>query len=282
VIDLHTHSNVSDGSDTPGRVVELAVEAGCSALALTDHDTLAGIGPARQRAAELGITLVPGCEVSCRSAGPGGMHVLVYFVDDDSSPLGEELVRLRQDRRRRNLALAERLASLGLPVTYDLVVRQAGGEEGVGRPHFAATLVSVGAADSIDDAFDRYLADQRPGFVPKARLSGADVAALARSSGGVAVLAHPYSTGLEGSDLAALVGELARSGFSGIESIYGRYSPRRRAELGHLARRFGLVATGGSDHHGSSKPDLRVGTGQGDLKVPDRVLSELESRRPQA
>jgi predicted metal-dependent phosphoesterase TrpH len=282
VIDLHTHSDVSDGSDKPGRVVELAVEAGCSALALTDHDTLAGIGPARQRAGELGITFVPGCEVSCRSAGPGGMHVLVYFVEDDDSPLGEELVRLRQDRRRRNLALAERLASLGLPITYDLVVRQADGEAGVGRPHFAAALVSVGAADSVDDAFDRFLGDQRPGFVAKARLSGADVAGLARSSGGVAVLAHPYSTGLEGADLAGLVGDLARSGFGGIEAIYGRYSPRRRAELGQLARRFDLVATGGSDHHGSSKPDLRVGTGQGDLKVPDRVLSELESRRPVA
>jgi predicted metal-dependent phosphoesterase TrpH len=282
VIDLHTHSDVSDGSDPPGRVVELAVEAGCSALALTDHDSLAGIGPARRRAAELGITFVPGCEVSCRSAGPGGMHVLVYFVEDDGSPLGEELVRLRQDRLRRNLALADRLASLGLPITYDLVVRQAGGEEGLGRPHFAAALVSVGAADSVDDAFDRYLADQRPGFVHKARLSGPDVAALARSSGGVAVLAHPYSMGLEGADLGGLVGELARSGFAGIEALYGRYSPRRRAELGHLARRFDLVATGGSDHHGSSKPDLRVGTGQGDLNVPDRVLTQLESRRPVA
>jgi predicted metal-dependent phosphoesterase TrpH len=274
VIDLHTHSDVSDGSDTPGHVVELAVEAGCSALALTDHDSLAGIGPARRRAAELGITFVAGCEVSCRSAGPGGMHVLVYFVEDDGSPLGEELVRLRQDRHRRNLALADRLASLGLPITYDLVVRQAGGEEGVGRPHFAAALVSVGAADSLDD--------DRPGFVHKARLTGAEVAALARSSGGVAVLAHPFSMGLEGPDLAGLVGELARSGFDGIEALYGRYSPRRRAELGQLARRFDLVATGGSDHHGSSKPDLRVGTGQGDLKVPDRVLAQLESRRPVA
>jgi predicted metal-dependent phosphoesterase TrpH len=282
VIDLHTHSDVSDGSDTPGHVVELAVEAGCSALALTDHDSLAGIGPARRRAAELGITFVAGCEVSCRSAGPGGMHVLVYFVEDDGSPLGEELVRLRQDRHRRNLALADRLASLGLPITYDLVVRQAGGEEGVGRPHFAAALVSVGAADSLDDAFDRYLADHRPGFVHKARLTGAEVAALARSSGGVAVLAHPFSMGLEGPDLAGLVGELARSGFDGIEALYGRYSPRRRAELGQLARRFDLVAPGGSDHHGSSKPDLRVGTGQGDLKVPDRVLAQLESRRPVA
>lgn len=282
VIDLHTHSTVSDGSDAPARVVELAAEAGCSALALTDHDSLAGHRPARRRAEELGITFVPGCEVSCRPVGSGGMHVLVYFVEQDGGPLDEELVRLRRDRRSRNLALAERLVQLGLPVTYDHVVAVAGGEEGMGRPHFATALVEAGAARSIDDAFDRYLANDRPAYVPKARLSGPEVAALARASGGVAVLAHPYSLGLEGPDLARVVGELAEAGFGGIEAIYARYSPRQRTELGHLARRFGLVATGGSDHHGTIKPDLRVGTGRGDLKVPDRVLGLLEARRPAA
>ena len=280
MIDLHTHSTVSDGSDSPGRVVELAAEAGCSALALTDHDSLAGTGPARRRAAELGITLVPGCEVSCRPVATGGMHVLVYFVEEDGGPLHEELGRLRQDRRDRNLALAERLAQLGLPVTYEQVVAVAGDESGIGRPHFAAALVEAGAAESIDDAFARYLANGRPAYVPKARLSGAEVAALARDSGGVAVLAHPYSLGLDGPELARLVGQLAEAGFGGIEAVYGRYSPRQRTELGHLARRFDLVATGGSDHHGTIKPDLRVGTGQGDLKVPDKVLGLLESRRP--
>jgi predicted metal-dependent phosphoesterase TrpH len=208
------------------------------------------------------------------------MHVLVYFVEEDGGPLDEELGRLRQDRRRRNLALADRLTDLGIPITYDRVMAIAGSEEGMGRPHFAVALVEVGAAESIDDAFDRYLGNDRPAYVSKARLTGPDVAALARDSGGVAVLAHPYSMGLEGPDLAGVVGELAQSGFGGIEAIYGRYSPRQRTELGHLARRFDLVATGGSDHHGTSKPDLRVGTGQGDLKVPDKVLGLLQARRP--
>jgi predicted metal-dependent phosphoesterase TrpH len=280
VIDLHTHSTVSDGSDDPERIPELAVEAGCTAVALTDHDSLAGIPAARRRAEAVGITLVPGCEVSCRSVGSGGMHVLVYFVDDDGSPLGSELVRLREDRRRRNLALIERLAGLGIPLTYDQVVAQAGGEEGVGRPHVAQVLVQLGVATSIDDAFDRYLAAGRPGFVAKARLDAADVARLARQSGGVAVLAHPYSLGLDGPDLARVVEGLAAAGFAGLEAVYGRYSPRQRQELGNLARRFDLVPTGGSDHHGTIKPDLRVGTGQGDLKVPDAVLPALEARRP--
>jgi predicted metal-dependent phosphoesterase TrpH len=282
MIDLHTHSDVSDGSDPPERIPELAAEAGCSAVALTDHDSLAGNGPARKRAAELGVIFVPGCEVSCRPVGTGGMHVLVYFVEDEDSPLAAELVRLREDRRRRNLALAERLNSLGIPVTYEMVVAEAGSEAGVGRPHFATAMVAVGAADSVDDAFERVLSNQRPGFVAKARLSGAEVARLATASGGVAVLAHPYSMGLDGADLARVVGELAGAGFGGIEAVYGRYSPRQRQALGNLARRFDLVATGGSDHHGVLKPDLSVGTGRGDLKVPDSVLVGLESRRPAA
>jgi len=281
MIDLHTHSTVSDGSDAPERIPELGAEVGCSAVALTDHDSLAGIGRARRRAVELGITLVTGCEVSCRPVGSGGVHVLVYFVEDDGSELCGELIRLRGDRRRRNLALAERLVSLGIPITYEQVVEVAGGEEGVGRPHFAMAMVAAGAAESIDDAFDRYLTNNGPGFVRKARLSAAEVARLARASGGVAVLAHPYSTGLDGAGLAAVVGELAEAGFSGIEARYGRYSPRQRQALGNLARRFDLVATGGSDYHGTMKPDLAVGTGRGDLKVPDNVLGLLEARRPE-
>jgi|BarGraNGADG00212_1021973.scaffolds.fasta_scaffold03256_1 predicted metal-dependent phosphoesterase TrpH len=282
MIDLHTHSTVSDGSDPPERIPELAAEAGCSAVALTDHDSLVGLVAARKRAAELDVTLIPGCEVSCRSVGKGGMHVLVYFVEDDDGPLSAELTHLRVDRHHRNIRLADKLASMGLPITYAEVVAEAGGEEGIGRPHFASVLVKAGAADSIQDAFDRFLANGRPGFVPKSRLEALDVARLATASGGVAVLAHPYSLELEGADLAALVGELAAAGFGGIEAIYGRYSPRQRQDLSNLARRFDLVATGGSDHHGTIKPDLTVGTGRGDLKVPDQVLIDLEARRPAA
>jgi 3',5'-nucleoside bisphosphate phosphatase len=280
VIDLHTHSNASDGSEPPERVIELAAEAACSAIALTDHDTFEGLGRARRRADEVGIELVAGCEVSCLAPGSGVMHVLAYFVDTEESPLADELVRLRDDRRRRNLALAERLAALDIPVTYEMAVERAGSEAGVGRPHFAAAMVAVGAADSMEDAFDHVLGNDRPGYIPKARLSGSDVASLITGSGGVAVLAHPYSLGFDSSRLAGAVGELKESGFGGIEATYGRYSKRQRQQLKNLAKRFDLVATGGSDYHGESTPDLAVGTGTGDLKVADRILADLEARRP--
>ena len=280
MIDLHTHSDLSDGSEPPERIVELAADVGCSAVALTDHDTLAGLVRARERADEVGIRLVPGCEVSCVPVASGGVHVLVYFVDDPASPLGVELDRLRDDRRARNLALVERLGDLGIRVTMEQVAAHAGTEGGIGRPHFAQAMVEVGAVGSIDEAFDRYLANGCAAYIPKGRLSVADVCGLARASGGMPVLAHPTTVGLTGDALADVVGGMAEAGLGGLEALYGRYSPQLRTDMGNLARRFGLVATGGSDFHGVTKPDLFVGTGAGDLKVPDRVLDQLEAARP--
>lgn len=280
MIDLHTHSDLSDGSEPPERIIDLAAEVGCSAVALTDHDTLAGLARARARADGVGIRLVPGCEVSCVPVATGGVHVLVYFVDDPASPLGVELDRLREDRHARNLALVERLGELGIAVTMAQVAAHAGTEGGVGRPHFAQAMVEVGAVGSVDEAFDRYLANGAAAYVPKGRLTVGDVCGLARASGGVPVLAHPTTVGLTGDALAGVVAAMTDAGLGGLEALYGRYSPRQRSDLGNLARRFGLVATGGSDFHGVTKPDLSVGTGTGDLKVPDRVLDQLEAARP--
>jgi predicted metal-dependent phosphoesterase TrpH len=288
VIDLHTHSTVSDGSEPPGRIAEMAAAAGCSAFALTDHDSLDGLAPAREAAARVGVTLVPGCEISCRKPPPtpgrpaigGSVHVLVYFVEPGEGPLQDELVALRRDRADRNLRLRARLAELGVPVDYDAMVAEAGGEAGLGRPHFARALVRSGAAADIDDAFNTYLADGRAAYVPKSRLSPTDVARLATAAGGVAVLAHPLTLGLDPSALERLVTELAEAGLGGVEAVYGRYTTDERRALKRMARRCGLVATGGSDYHGSFKPDLQVGTGMGDLDVPDSALDELAARCP--
>lgn len=277
MIDLHTHSTVSDGTDDPAAIPALAAAAGCTAVALTDHDRLDGVPAATRRASELGIRLIPGCEISCPH--PGTLHLLVYFVEPGEGPLQDELVRLQRVRDDRNRLMAERLASLGLPVTYQEIEEESGGI-GAGRPHAAAVLVRKGLAESINDAFDRYLAKGRPAYVEKERLPVDEAVALARASGGVAVLAHPLSLGLEPAALASAVGELADAGVSGIEALYGRYAAEDRAGLVALAARNGLVATGGSDYHGAYKPDLRVGVGTGDLDVPDDALAQLEGRRP--
>lgn len=278
MIDLHTHSTVSDGSDRPERIPELAAAAGCTAVALTDHDRLDGLARAQARAAELGVELVPGCEISCESS-PGTMHLLVYFIEAGDGALQAELAALQEARDNRNAVLVDRLQELGLPITREEMQAESGGT-GTGRPHAAAVLVANGAVGSVQEAFDVWLAKGRPGYVEKPRLQPNRAIALARESGGVPVLAHPLSLDLDPAGLEATVAELAEMGLGGVEALYGRYSPDERLSLATLAERHGLSVTGGSDHHGSYKPDLRVGVGRGDLDVPDDLLAALRARRP--
>ena len=276
MIDLHTHSTVSDGSDAPERIPVLAAEAGCTAVALTDHDRLDGIDAARASAAEVGVELVAGCELSCEVGdlwGHGTMHVLVYFLEPGEGPLQDELVHLQQVRDRRNEIMCERL-----DLSYDDLQAEAGGI-GAGRPHAAALLVRAGRAESIQDAFDRWLAKGRPGYVEKVRLAPADALRLAVASGGMPVLAHPRSLELEPAALRSAIDELRTLGLVGMECEYGRYDAEARSALRDLAASLDLVATGGSDHHGTYKPDLRVGVGRGDLSVPDTALDQLKARR---
>ena len=272
MIDLHTHSTVSDGSDAPARIPELAAAAGCTAVALTDHDRLDGIEEARASAAGVGVELVPGCEISCE-VGAGTMHLLVYFVEPGEGPLQDELLRLQDVRDRRNEILCERLG-----LSYEALQAEAGGM-GAGRPHAAALLVRDGRATSIQDAFDRWLGKGKPGYVEKERLAPQHAMVLALASGGVPVLAHPHSLELEPAALRSRLEELRHHGLVGVECVYGRYSVEEREGLLQLASTLGLVATGGSDHHGTYKPDLSVGVGRGDLDVPDTALEALRDRR---
>jgi len=277
VIDLHTHSTVSDGSDDPARIPELAAANGCSAVALTDHDRQDGIAAATVRAGELGVELIAGVEISCEHTGT--MHVLVYFLEPGEGPLQDELIRLQAARDSRNHKIASLMQSLGLPVTYEEIEEEAGGM-GAGRPHMAAILVRKGIVGSIQEAFDVWLAKGRPAYLDKERLT-ADVAIrLATASRAVPVLAHPFSLGLEPAGTESSVAELVSYGLGGVEAIYGRYSPDERLALTGLARRHGLAITGGSDHHGTFKPDLQIGIGRGDLDVPDSVLDDLRARIP--
>lgn len=275
MIDLHTHSTVSDGSDPPERIPELAAAAGCTAVALTDHDRLDGLEAATARAAEVGVELVPGCELSCEH--PGTMHVLVYFLTAGEGPLQDRLGALQDGRDSRNRRMAELLGQLGLPVTYEEIMAEAGGE-GAGRPHIAAILVRKGVVGSVQEAFDVWLAKGRPAYLGRPRLTAEEALPLARASGGVAVLAHPLSLGLEAAALEEAVAGLATLGLSGLEALYGRYTAGEREGLGALARRHDLVVTGGSDHHGTYKPDLSVGVGRGDLHVPASALDDLRAR----
>ncbi len=237
MVDLHVHSNVSDGSDSPSEIVRLAAEAGLSAVALTDHDRQDGIEEAARAAAGAGIELVPGIELSCEHAGT--MHMLVYFLEPGEGPLQDELARLQASRSNRNERLVTKLAELGMPVTTEELEQESGGK-GAGRPHVAAILVRKGYATSVQDAFDKYLAKGRPAYLEKERLEPLHAIDLAMESGGVPVLAHPLSLKLSPAALGPALEELADAGLGGVECLYGRYSREERAELAVLAARAGL------------------------------------------
>ncbi|HKX73885.1 MAG TPA: PHP domain-containing protein [Acidimicrobiia bacterium] len=275
-MDLHTHSTSSDGSDPPEVVVEKAVAAGLTAMALTDHDTLEGVARARARAGELGLDLISGVELSVEWE-PGAMHLVVLFLEPGTGPLRDLLGGLQGGRDERNLAIVTRLRDLGLMIEYDEVVAEAGGGS-VGRPHIGAVLVRHGYVPDLATAFDLYLAKGRSAYIDRRRLHPEEALSLARQEGAAAVLAHPHTLGLNSSgEVRTTLRRLKEAGLTAMECYYPLYSPLEREGYVALARSYGLVPSGGSDYHGLYKPGIELGRGRGDLVVPDSVLAELRS-----
>jgi len=276
-VDLHTHSHFSDGSDTPTQVVQAAISAGLSAVALTDHDTLEGLPEAL--AASDGIEVVPGVEISCEWS-PGAMHMTVLFLSPGSGPLQDALAEIRDGRDDRNHRIIERLRELGVNIDYDEVATEAGTGV-VGRPHIAAVLVRKGVVENLNQAFRDYLGNGAVAYVGRPRLPPGDAIELARASSAITVLSHPHTLGLNTSDeFATTFRHLRDVGLTGLEAYYAEYSPGERIELAAVARAHGLIPSGGSDYHGSYRPGVSIGSGRGDLTVPDELLEELREARP--
>lgn len=285
-VDLHSHSVVSDGSETPGEVVRLAADAGLAALALTDHDVLAGLDEAHQAASHYELELIPGVELSLDWSAltddadtRGGMHLVVLWLDDGPGPLQDRLADLRLGRDDRNHTILERLSQLGFDVSMDDVMARAG-EGSVGRPHIAGVMVDRGYVPDVASAFDLYLAHGAPAYVPRSRLTPEEAIRLARESGGVPILAHPHTLGYEReADLERVVRQLHEIGLVGLESHHSAVESQQRRLLRRLAARVGLLPSGGSDFHGSYKPGIEIGIGCGDLEVPDEFLEGLREQR---
>jgi 3',5'-nucleoside bisphosphate phosphatase len=277
VIDLHAHTSCSDGSVSPSHLVTLAYRQGASAVAITDHDTVAGLAEGRGTAEYLGIEFINGIEISA-DYSPGTMHILGYCINPESRSLSVKLDELRSARNNRNPKIAARLQALGFDISYDDVVRLAGNEV-IGRPHFARLMVERNYVQSIQDAFDRFLAKGAAAYVEKSRLSPAESIALIHEADGVAVLAHPYQLKLPSiEDLEHLVHNLTVLGLDGIEAIYSRHSMAERDTYTRMAMRHDLLVTGGSDYHGSYKPDIDLVTGKGDLEVPYKLIEKIKAR----
>ncbi|MDT3701014.1 MAG: PHP domain-containing protein [Thermincola sp.] len=273
LIDLHVHTTASDGTMSPVEVVAYAAAKGLQAIAVTDHDTIAGVEAAVGAGRELGLEVVPGVEVSVDYHGE--MHILGYFFDARNSGLQDGLAKLRQYRDERNPRMIEKLRELGFDITLEEVMEEAQGSV-VGRPHVAAVMLKKGYVTSFDQAFDWYLGTGKAAYVKKERLTPKEGIELIRAAGGIPVLAHPKYLKTDAGNLNSLIIELKDYGLQGIEVFYTSHTPEETRFFHELALINGLMVTGGTDFHGQNKPDIEIGTGEGSLAVEYSILEQLK------
>jgi predicted metal-dependent phosphoesterase TrpH len=272
-VDLHCHSTASDGTLAPAAVVRLAVDRGLSALSLTDHDTIDGVGEAAEQAERLGLDFLPGIEISAEFSHPGTLHLLGYGVDPQSQVLRDLTKTLLAGRDKRNPKIVAKLNELGVAVTMKEWEDEARGNV-LGRPQLAAILHRKGYVSSIKEAFNKYLGQDAPAYADKERLSPRRAIEMILQSGGVPVLAHPIQlrTGND-AKLERIVKDLVDQGLAGIEVIHSDHDAEHVQKYDALARRHGLLRTGGSDFHGANK-QIELGIANG-RRIPREWFDAL-------
>lgn len=281
-IDLHVHSNFSDGTQSPSELVFRASDLGLAAIALTDHDTLAGIPEALSAAESLEsedrITVIPGVEISA-GYQERDIHILGLFIDHKNAALTEGLAASVLGRDRRNEQMAENLRKAGIPITLE-ALRKLEPETIITRAHFAHFLTENGYTRNNQEAFDRYLGSDTPYYVEREYMPPETAIRLIHEAGGLAVLAHPllYKYSLENTEL--LISRMKDLGLDGLEVLYSANTGFDEGYLRRFANRYDLLMTGGSDYHGANKPYIELGTGRGGLKVPETLLEPLYAALP--
>jgi 3',5'-nucleoside bisphosphate phosphatase len=274
-IDLHTHSAVSDGTDTPAELVEKARAVGLDVVALTDHDTFDGLDEAAAAGERVGIQVVRGMELSCSRHG-SSVHVLAYGADPASTGLAAEMALVRDGRLGRLAGVLAKLAALGVPISEAEVMAQVGTSPSIGRPHIADALIEAGHVRDRQEAFDRFLADGGPAHVHRYTIEVERGIDLVHEAGGVAVIAHPWGRGRERLLPASAIQALARDhGLDGIEVDHQDHDADIRRRLHTLADSLGLLATGSSDYHGTGKRDHDLGCNTTDPEVFDEIQRRL-------
>lgn len=271
-IDLHVHTTASDGTETPTEVVQQAAALGLRAIAVTDHDTVAGCREGAEAAARCGIELIPGLEISTKFHS--AVHILGYCIDTNAPSLTEVMDWEIYDRDARNERICALMAADGLPVSYDMMRERFG--VAIGRPHFAQLLTEFGLASSVADAFERYVGKGKKYYLARNFLSLEKSIETICEAGGVAVLAHPFQYKLDDAELRLLIEHSMECGLRGMECRYTGYDADMVSYLESLADEYGLIKTGGSDFHGRNKPQIALGSGTGELNVPYEWLERLK------
>lgn len=263
--DLHCHTTASDGLLTPSEIIALAKSRNLQALAITDHDTVDGLNEARQMAERVGIHLITGVEINTDWHGKE-VHILGYGIKTDSDGFNHKLKELRAKRAIRVQRIIEKLRQLGISITFEQITQNAGGDS-LGRPHIALALVRQRYTSSVKEAFDKYLKNGAPAYVPRYKLKPAEAIQIIRQAGGVAVLAHPGSEGLY-DEITGWVGD----GLQGIEVSHPDHTAEKSRKYARLSRELKLLATGGSDFHGKGvKPGIELGAWGVNMNIVEAI-----------
>jgi predicted metal-dependent phosphoesterase TrpH len=273
LIDLHIHSNYSDGTKSPATIVEMARRKGLQAIAITDHDTVDGVAEALEYGHRLGVEVIPGIEISSWH-GETPMHILGYQLRHDDALLGERLQKLQEGRRIRNEHMVEKLNKLGMPVTLE-ELQACSGHGQAGRPHIAELLVDKGFVDTRDQAFYRFLRKGAAAYVNRFKYYASEAIAMIREAGGIAVLAHPAGLDPSLSSIPDLLRALQPLGLQGVEAFYPTHSSSDIRKLKNMTETMGLLVTGGTDFHGDLRSATPLG-GTRKFRVPASLLEPLK------
>ena len=277
IVDLHVHSTESDGTLTPEDLVAEAKKVGLAAFALTDHDTCQGVCKAMPLAASAGIELIPGIELSTDYHGKE-VHIVGLYIDMENEQLLKKTAEYRICRSERNALMVEALQKEGLSITMEELVAE-NPDCVITRANIARFLYEHGQIKSVREAFDRYIGDHCKCYVGRLKVASTDAVRLIKEAGGTAILAHPLLYGLSNTNLQKMIDELKPVGLDGLEAIYSTYTTGEEQQMKRLARENGLLISGGSDFHGSNKPDIALGRGRGHLYIPYSVLETIKASR---
>lgn len=274
-IDLHTHSLCSDGAQVPADVVRTAAEAGLAAIALSDHDCIDGVQEAMDAGKALGVEVIPAVELSAQSDTE--LHILGYFIDIHNKKLQDMMAYALQVRDERQEEVCRKLNEQGFDITMDELREEANGKV-LCRAHFAQIMVRKGYAESVKDAFNRYLSVGCYAYSNRQALTGPEAVSLIHEAGGIAVAAHLHLIKMPDPELKEYLKSLIPYGLDGIEGYYTDYTPDMESRYRAMAEELGLVISGGTDYHGANKPHISIGKGKGELEIPYSVLEGLRAR----
>jgi len=277
LIDLHTHSTASDGTDAPSAIVEKAAALGLRAVSVTDHDTVSGVEEALAAGERLGVEVIPGIEVSS-DYRENNVHILGYFIDVRAEALRPVLDWVKTEREERNRKIVAMFAADGFDMSLEELQREYP-DSVLGRPHMAEHLMRKGYTQSVKEGFDKYLGEGKPYYLPKRRISIAKAVEVILAAGGVPVLAHPMQYKYPRDEVTEMIEYTMSLGIRALECYYSEHSPEEQEWLLARAERYGLGVSGGSDYHGTRKTHIALGTGMGSLAVPYGVLENLKTRR---